>query len=181
MRIQDIMSKPAVVCGETESLNTVARHMWDHDCGVIPIVTEDGRIAGIVTDRDVGMAAYTRGKTLAEIPVAQTMARNVFSCRADDSLESAARVMTDNQVRRLPVLDADDRPIGIVSFSDIVRYASTMAHGDGIDQEVVKGLAEITQPRLSPGRPAAHPPAAKQPMASPAIPRDHGQQRVPVH
>jgi CBS domain-containing protein len=163
MRIQEIMSRPVVVCPLSDTLNGAARLMWEHDCGVVPVVKEDGRIAGILTDRDVCMAAYTQGKALFDIPVAEAMARRVFSCREDDSLETAALIMTDNQVRRLPVLDGQDRPVGLVSFSDIVRV-----HGS--DQEVLRELAVITQPRLVPDRPAANPPAA---------PRSRGR-RTPV-
>lgn len=161
MRIQEIMSRPAVMCGREDTLNAAARLMWEHDCGVVPVVDDVGRIAGIVTDRDICMAAYTQGRTLGEIPVALAMSRTVLSCRADDSLESAERVMSDNQVRRLPVLDKDDRPVGIVSFSDVVRYASTMAHGDGVDFEVIRGLAAIARPRQA--QAAAAPPLAMRP------------------
>lgn len=162
MRIQNIMSKPVVVCGQSETLNEAARLMWDHDCGVVPVVGDDGRIAGIVTDRDICMAAYTKGRTLGSIPITEAMSRKVLSCRADDSLESAGRVMTDNQVRRLPVLDGEDRPVGMVSFGDVVRYASTMVRGVGIEDDVIKGFAAISQPRTA-GEVAANPPLTMRP------------------
>ena len=167
MRIQDIMSRPVIVCGRNDTLNAAARLMWEHDCGVVPVVDDDGRIAGIVTDRDICMAAYTQGRILGEIPVAVAMSGRVLSCRADDSLESAERVMSDNQVRRLPVLDKEDRPVGLVSYSDVVRHASTMAHGDGVDFEVIRGLAAITRPRQA--QAAAAPPLAMRPDLMPRI------------
>jgi CBS-domain-containing membrane protein len=170
MRIQDIMSKPAVFCGQNETLNTAARLMWDHDCGVIPVVKEDGRIAGIVTDRDICMAAYTKGKTLEAIPLREVMSTKVFSCRVGDSLESAERVMSDNQVRRLPVVDVEDRPVGVVSLSDVVRYVSTMVHGRGLEEDVIQGFAAITQPRMAREVLATTAPAAR---AAPAPERAH--------
>jgi CBS domain-containing protein len=174
MRIHDIMSTPVVVCDLNDSLNGAARLMWEHDCGVVPVVKEDGRIAGILTDRDVSMAAYTQGKPLFDIAVGQAMAKRVFSCREDDSLESAARIMTDNHVRRLPVLDGHDRPVGLVSFSDIVRVASETLHGHEADHEVLRELAVITQPRLVPERPAVNPPAPRRHSPVPTSPRSRG-------
>ena len=166
MRIQEIMSQPVVVCGQDDSLYEAARLMREHDCGVLPVVKADGRIAGIVTDRDICMAAYLKGKPLGAIPVAEAMARTVFSCRAGDPLESAELIMSDNQVRRLPVLDLDDRPVGLVSYSDVVRHASTMAREDGIDHEVIRGLAAISRRRgASPA--AAAPPLAMRPAPGP--------------
>ena len=159
MRIRDIMSRPAVVCRRSETLSAAARLMWEHDCGVVPVVDDDGRIAGILTDRDICMGAYTHGKSLNEIPVTEAMSTNVFSCRAGDFLEPTIRTMAESQVRRLPVLDADDRPVGVVSFSDLVRHASTVVHGEGIDYDVIKGFAAITRsPRQVPA-PAAPTPA----------------------
>jgi CBS domain-containing protein len=170
MRIHDIMSKPVVVCGLNDTLNAVARLMWEHDCGVVPVVKEDGRIAGILTDRDLCMAAYTQGKALFDIPVVQAMAKKVFSCHGDDSLDSAAHIMTDNHVRRLPVLDDQDRPVGLVSFSDIVRVASETMHGHDADHEVLRELTVINQPRLVPERPAVNPPVSRRPVS----PRSRG-------
>jgi CBS domain-containing protein len=171
MRIKDIMSQRVVVCSEQGTLNDAARLMWEHDCGVVPIVKEDGRIGGIVTDRDICMAAYTKGRALGAIPITETMTRNVISCGADDSLEAAGQVMMDNQVRRLPVLDRDDRPVGIVSFSDLARHASTMVPRDAIDYEVIQGLAALSRPRLPSDRPAAHPPQVVGAAARPATTR----------
>ena len=178
MRIQDVMSTPAVLCGRNDSLNDAARLMWEHDCGVIPVVKEDGRIAGIVTDRDICMAAYTKGKPLGSIPVAEAMAPRVFSCRVDDTLESVAQVMSDNQVHRLPVLDPEDRPVGLASFTDLVRYASTMAHGDGVERDILRGLAAVSRPRTEQSRPSFDLPAPRLAAApSPATSRERRQAR----
>lgn len=147
MNIRDLMTKPVVTCRSTDMLDCPARLMWEFDCGVIPVVKEDGRMAGIVTDRDICMAAYTQGRTLHAIPVRDAMAKNVFSCHADDSFEAAESIMKDNQVRRLPVLDRDDRPIGVISLSDIARYAVSLSGKDSIDRELTRSLAAISQPR----------------------------------
>jgi CBS domain-containing protein len=100
--------------------------MWEHDCGVVPVVGEGNgtaRLVGMLTDRDICMAAYTQGATLRDIPAARAMARQVFSCRPTDSLAVALRIMRTNQVHRLPVVDADDRVVGILSLADVAREA----------------------------------------------------------
>jgi CBS domain-containing protein len=147
MRIRDIMSKPAVLCGRNETLYGAARLMSEHSCGAIPVVEDDGRIAGILTDRDICMAAYARGKALADIPVLEAMSPKVVSCHADDFLESTVWLMADSRVRRLPVVDENNRPIGVVSFSDLVRHASTLVHGEGIEYDVIKGFAALSRAR----------------------------------
>ena len=110
VNIQDIMSKPAVTCGPHDTLNTAAQLMWDHDCGAVPVVDDAGSLVGIVTDRDICMAAYTNGSALHAIPVSTAMAQVVFSCQLSDSLEAAEQVMSSNQIRRVPVVDGDNRP-----------------------------------------------------------------------
>ena len=131
MRIQDIMSHSPVVCGENETVDAAVKLMWDHGCSAVPVVKEDGRIAGIVTDLGIGMATYMKGKSFEEVPVKDAMTLRVLSCRLGDLLESVERVMRDNQVRRLQVLDNEDRLVGVVSFSDVVRHTYTKAYGDG--------------------------------------------------
>ena len=147
MEIQEIMSKPAVTCRPNDNLNAVAKTMWENDCGAIPIVNEDGGIAGMVTDRDICMAAYTQGTTLDAIPVSTAMATQVFSCHAADSLDAAQRLMSDKQIRRVPVLDDNNRVVGVLSLNDIARYAASARKKNGLDREVTQTLAAICRPR----------------------------------
>jgi CBS domain-containing protein len=152
MQIQDIMSKPAITCGIHDSLNTAARLMWEHDCGAIPIVDDDGRLAGIVTDRDICMATYTQGRAPQDIPVASVMTKDVRSCEPGDSLETAEGRMQEHQIRRLPVIDGGGQPIAFVSLNDITRAASR-AESEArasIDHDVVDTLAAICAPRATP-------------------------------
>lgn len=141
------MSEPAVTCRASDCLNTAAQLMWEHDCGAIPVTGDDGQLVGIVTDRDICMAAYTRGATLHDIAVSDAMARNVFSCQAGDSLDAAERLMSERQVRRLPVIDRDQRPIGMLSLNDIARSAASSRKKNGLEREVVQTLAAICEPR----------------------------------
>lgn len=146
MQIKDIMSHPPVTCPVSSTLDHAARLMWEFDCGIIPVVKDDGRLAGVVTDRDVCMAAYTQGRPLASIPIATAAAKQVVAVHASDSIEQVEQLMRENQIRRLPVLDGDDRPIGLVSMNDLARLAAH-AKKSGVDRELVQTLAAVCQRR----------------------------------
>lgn len=150
IRIEQLMSQPAVTCSVNEMANEAARLMWENDCGVIPVVDGDGRLAGIVTDRDLCMAAYTRGQPLHEIPVSSAMSTQVFTCSPQDSVQAAERLMSKMQIRRVPVVDGDNRPIGVLSLNDLAREAASGRSKNGIEHETVATLAAICQPRARP-------------------------------
>ena len=146
MKIQDIMSHPLVTAPANSTADLVARLMYEFDCGIVPIVGDDGRLAGVITDRDICMAAYTQGKPLSAIPVISAMAKEVVACHTGDAIESAERLMRENRIRRIPVLDQDARPVGLVSMNDIARLAAH-AKKSGVDRELVETLAAVCQPR----------------------------------
>jgi CBS domain-containing protein len=122
--------------------------MWDHDVGVIPVIDADGVLIGIVTDRDICMAAYTTGRPLHAISVSDTMATNVQACHEGDTLESAGRTMSKSQVRRLPVIDEVGKPIGVLSLNDLALNAAT-SRSNGAATHVAQTLAEIGKPRTN--------------------------------
>jgi len=146
MRIQEVMSHPVVSCPADCTADVPARLMWEFDCGVIPLVDQDGRLAGVITDRDLCMAALMQGRPLFEIPVASAMTRDVVSCHPDDSVEVAETQMRDNQIRRVPVVDDDAHLIGVVSMNDLARLA-TNAKRSVVDRELVRTLGAVSQPR----------------------------------
>lgn len=157
MRVEELMQKDVHVCRADDAMTEAARIMWENDCGSVPVVAADqrGRLVGIITDRDVCMAAYTRGKPLAELRVADAMSANVRTCGPGDELPAAAGEMRAAQIRRLPVVDAAGQLLGIVSLSDIAReFSRQRARGKkGISAvEVGELLAGICEPRkLEPG------------------------------
>ncbi len=148
MRIEEIMSKPVVTCRPTDTLNSAARLMWENDCGIVAVIDENDRLTGVITDRDICMSAYTQGTSLHTIPVARAMAMQVFSCHARESIDAAERVMKEKQVRRVPIVDDDNRPIGLLSLNDIARHAAGARKKNGLDREVTQTLAAICQPHL---------------------------------
>ena len=149
MHIKEIMSHPVVSCPTNSTLDHAARLMWEFDCGVIPVLDDEGRVAGIVTDRDICMAAYTQGKALSAIPITTAMARDVAAAHADDGIEQVEELMRNKQVRRVPVLDGESRLIGLVSMNDLARL-SARARKSAVDRELVQTLAAVSQPRPRP-------------------------------
>jgi CBS domain-containing protein len=149
MKVGDLMTRDVKTCRAGDDLNRPAQIMWEHDCGIVPVTDAENCVVGLITDRDVAMAAYTRGLPLAGVQVAGVMTNEVFGCVPTDSLESAMGAMRRWRVRRLPVLDRKGRILGILSLADIVREAERQQH-NGIPTlsmaEVVKTLATITQP-----------------------------------
>jgi CBS domain-containing protein len=106
--------------------------MWEHDCGCVPVLNEDARVVGMITDRDICMAAFFQGTPLSGIKVSTVMSRQLFDCTSDDDLSAAERIMREKKVRRLPVLNEGGRLVGLLSLSDIARDA---------DEEYTRGAA----------------------------------------
>jgi CBS domain-containing protein len=138
MHIKELMSHPVVTCSTGDHLDVPARLMWEYDCGLVPVVNDDGRLAGVVTDRDICMAAYTQGQPLHAIPVTTAMASNVLVGRADEAIEDAER----------SIVDEAGRPEGVLSLNDIAR-ATARTKKSTLDRELVATLAAICEPRTA--------------------------------
>jgi CBS-domain-containing membrane protein len=118
----------------------------------VPVVDDDGRVVGIVTDRDACMAAFTRGAHLHEIPVEVAMSRDVLTCAPDDPITLAERLMETHQVRRLPVVDHERRPVGLLAINDLASYIARPSAGQrGQLVELTRTLAAIGRPRYTNG------------------------------
>jgi CBS-domain-containing membrane protein len=172
MKVADIMRADVEVCGTDDNLATAATRMWDADIGCLPVLDEAGRAIGMVTDRDVCMAALTRGEPLHQIPVSVAMSKQVRSCRPDATLAEAEEIMRSGQVRRLPVIDADGALVGIVSLADLARLAAPETGRKKRDlsgQEVAGTLAAICATRLgeAPREPAPATPAKPRSRSTP--------------
>jgi CBS domain-containing protein len=146
MRVEQIMNQPPVSCRVHDTLNSAAQLMWEHDFGAIPVLGNDDRIIGIVTDRDICMAAYTTGRPLHAIPVHDAMAKEVFTCKPDDSVEDAEHLMGEKQIRRLPVLNDAGQLVGMLSLGDIAREFGA-SRRKSVIRELVQTLAAVCTPR----------------------------------
>ena len=150
MNVAHCMTRDPKTCRASDTLERAAQIMWENDCGCVPVLDDASKIVGIITDRDVCMASYTRGAPLHALGVGSAMAHDVATCRPGDTLETALRTMRSHQVRRLPVLDQDGGIAGLISLTDVVRHTS--AHGSRRDArpteaDVLSALAPIGRPR----------------------------------
>jgi CBS domain-containing protein len=147
--IRQLMSTDVRTCRPSDSLNEVAQILWESDCGVVPVVDERGRVLGMVTDRDACMAAYTRGARLTELRAFDAMSAGAARCLPSDDLESALRTMAARQVHRLPVVDEQERVVGVLSLSDAFRAAAALkgAARQRLALQVLAAAAAITRPR----------------------------------
>jgi len=123
MRIESLMHRDVRSARPWDSALDALRSMWEGDCGALPVVDAGGRVTGIVTDRDLAMAALLRGQALSELHVDEVASRPVVACLEDGSLSVVHALMRRHQVRRLPVIDARGRLVGIVTLGDVLRNA----------------------------------------------------------
>ncbi len=159
MKVRDLMTTEVKACSRYDTLNRAAQIMWDNDCGVVPVVDDDFRPVGMITDRDICMAAYTQGVLLAESSVERAMATEAYTCVATDDIGAAEKMMREQQVRRLPVVDGGGRMVGIISLGEIARHAdreraSKSRKRQIKDGDVVETLGAISNPNGRGG--AAH-------------------------
>ena len=116
MKVSDLMTKEVKACHPHDSLNRAAQLMWENDCGAIPVIDSDAKVIGMLTDRDICMAAYTKGIALVEASAASVMSRNVSVCNPGDNISTATERMREHQIRRLPVVDEKEQsgrdPVG---------------------------------------------------------------------
>ncbi len=117
MKVKDIMHKGATCVESDTPVREIAKFMRDCDVGAIPIES-DGRIIGIVTDRDIA-CAVADGGDIGHMTAQSIMSKNVVCCSPEDDVEAAANLMERKQVRRLPVIDAQSGMIGILSLGDL--------------------------------------------------------------
>lgn len=144
MLVRDFMTRDVQTCRSYESLNAAAHKMWEADIGAIPVLDDKDRVVGMLTDRDVCMAAYTQGRPLRELVIAESMSRSLVTCAPTDTLARAEELMREHAIRRLPVVDEGRHVIGIVSMNDLARAVSRVHRGQG---ELVATMAAICQPR----------------------------------
>ncbi len=144
MKVKDIMTESAYSIKASQHLNDAAHLMWEFDCGCLPVSDEDECIRGVVTDRDICMAAYSKGLPIEEMPVSTAMSATVFSCSEEDSIEKAEDMMRHHQVRRLPVLDKKQKLKGILSLNDIALAYNNRSLEPAVKAtDVAKTLASV--------------------------------------
>ena len=153
MKAQDIMTTDPACCTPDDSVRDAARLMLECDCGVIPVVDDrqSMRLTAIVTDRDIAVRGIAQGKG-ADARVREVMTASPSSCRPGADLKEVERLMEEQQVRRIPVVDDRGRCVGVIAQADLARAAE---EGRVSEREVAHVVEKISEPaRQSPPRPA---------------------------
>jgi CBS domain-containing protein len=136
---REIMTANPVSCSADDSIVRVADTMRKEDIGSLPVVdTRERRLVGMVTDRDIVTKIVAAGGDIRSATVKDAMTANPVSVREDDDVNEAVQVMSQRQVRRLPVVDANGKLTGIVSQADI----ATRAHQNRTTGELVEKISE---------------------------------------
>lgn len=130
MIVKDLVAFDVKSCAPDTDLATVAKIMWDCDCGVVPVVNEERKVIGMVTDRDICIAAATRATKPSDIQTRDVMSEDVAVCGIGDDVRTALKTMKERRVRRLPVLDGEGRLAGIISLNDLVVRAACRSGAD---------------------------------------------------
>lgn len=133
MQIREIMSRDVRIADVRDNLRQAAQLMATQDVGALP-VGDQGRLVGIVTDRDIVVRAVAEGRAPEETPVSEVMSQEVLYCFDEDDIEDAAREMSELQIRRIPVLDRERRLVGVVALADIARHVDTPRSGRVLQQ-----------------------------------------------
>jgi CBS domain-containing protein len=141
MKVKEIMTASPKACTLTDNLAGAARLMWEADCGIVPVVAAGGKVVGLITDRDICMAAMTKGRNESSIAIEDVISGKLFTCKPDDDIHSALNTMRDNKVRRLPVVAADGKLAGMLSMNDVVlksaeagdKKAPELSYGDVVN------------------------------------------------
>ena len=136
-QLKDLMSRDVKVISPDMTIRQAAQQMDEGDFGMMP-VAEDDRMIGTISDRDIAIRGIGEGRG-AEAKVRDVMSEGVAWAYEDDSVEQAAVIMSDYQVRRLPVVNRNKRLVGIVALGDFAVESSEM-------RPTAKALTEISKP-----------------------------------
>jgi CBS domain-containing protein len=158
MKVRSVMTAEVEACGPADKLSDAAAIMWRRDCGIIPVLDDERRVLGVVTDRDICMAVAMRGRLASEISVGEVATAQPRSCNPADDVRDALDTMAREQLRRLPVVNADGTLAGILSLSDVLRRS---ARGKGkrhvSHRDAMAAAKAIARPRDPDGEEAAPP------------------------
>jgi CBS domain-containing protein len=151
VNVSSLMQRQVATVRASDALDVAATLMAERDCGCVVVTDADGRPSGVLTDRDVCLAALRLQKPLAALRAADAMSAQPFTCREGDTVAEGERAMGLHQVRRLPVVDAHGRLVGLLALDDVAREACR-------DQDLLappvscaavgRTLGEITRPKL---------------------------------
>ena len=137
MQVKDLMNPSVVTIEPGSSAALAARLISRHNVGALPVCGEDRRLGGVVPDRDIVLRCIAAEEDPAQTPVRDIMTRSCSTVAPGDDCREATRLMSAQQVRRLPVVE-DGRLVGIVSLADLAKSRR-------LDMEAAQALCEISE------------------------------------
>lgn len=148
MKVKDVMQPSPCYCQPETNLGSATELMWNANCGFLPVQSVEGKVIGVVTDRDICIALGTRNRPSGEVTVAEVMSEKLCSCEPGDDIHLALQTMGEARVHRLPVTAQNGTLLGILSIDDILLKAQASGFGkkpELSNDEVVSTLRSITQ------------------------------------
>lgn len=139
----EIMTPAPQCCSGETLLNEVANLMVEADCGEIPVTDSSNKVIGVVTDRDIVVRVVAKGKNPSAVTAAECMSKPVVVVTEDTTLADVIKVMEENQIRRVPVVDASGCCCGIISQADVALASSDDETGEML-KEVSKDSTGVT-------------------------------------
>ena len=124
MKLRDVMTNPVIRIHPEESVAVAARTLTRYNIGILPVCGGDGRVCGLVTDRDIVTRCLAAGRSPANTPVREVMTKGIISARPDMDTALAASLMGREQIRRLPVME-NGKLCGMVSLGDLAVQDET--------------------------------------------------------
>jgi CBS domain-containing protein len=149
MKVQDVMTRNVATCGTSDNLATAAGLMWEYDCGVVPIVDDERKVVGVITDRDICMALALNNRLASEVSVREVASGRVFTGSPQADVRELLSTMKSQQILRVPIVESDGTLIGIVSLSDLVQRADEIQGQKKPEisyEQVVDTRKAITEP-----------------------------------
>lgn len=145
MKAKDVMTVDVHTCQPDANLACVAQIMWEHDCGIVPVVDADNHVRGVLTDRDVCIALGTRNQPASEVRANDVMSTEVLISTTDDDLAVALATMRTGRVRRVPVVDANGGLCGLLSLDDVVLHITEKPEDGKLRDAMVGTLKAICE------------------------------------
>jgi len=124
MKVSALFHRTVTSCTNRDTLDQAAALLWRHDIGCLPVLGDEGQLIGMITDRDIAMAAFLQGAPLRSITVSSVMSKEMATCQSEDDIETVVQTLIARRIRRVPVVDGAGRLIGIISLNDIARAAT---------------------------------------------------------
>jgi CBS domain-containing protein len=139
-QVSEVMTRDVRTLPPTATLQNAAKAMDELDVGAIPVCDGD-RLLGVVTDRDIVVRGVAAGCAVDQATLGEVMSESPRWCYEDDSVEDAARTMSEARVRRVPVVDRDRRLVGIVAMADLAAKG-----GDGAADQALRDVSQPARP-----------------------------------